>query len=375
MPRVYLDNFCEVHDILRPYADGDFWQFDQIEIDPGAVYVIGRLEMDRCKTLIREIVDKNLAKIFFSNPAEGSETMLGQFQRLTIQDLAQDGKIMILSGGGLSPHIKYLWYEHFLHRMLNFENNIDAMQSIKDIYGKKNKPYKFLFLNGRMRVHRKYMLASLRLKGLLDQSLWTNLHHNNAHTRKIYLWHEGQNLMEHPEPIHYLPPHYEVEMYAEFINKPTTEPNVKFNLFNNEWGEAYINPAPYIDSYFSLVSETVFDYHYSFRTEKIWKPLLIGHPWMCASNAGFYRDIKNLGFKTFDGIIDESFDNIDDPQARLEKIMTIVENLCKENLDQLIQTCFPIAKYNQQHALEYHRLHIEDFPKRFINFIRNNCNA
>ena len=99
----------------------------------------------------------------------------------------------------------------------------------------------------------------------------------------------------------------------------------KYKLFNNEWGEIYLNANPYLDTYFSLVTETVFDYPYSFRTEKIWKPIAIGHPWVAVANPGFYRDMHNLGFKTFGDLVDESFDLIDNSIDRLERIAVVVE--------------------------------------------------
>jgi hypothetical protein len=40
------------------------------------------------------------------------------------------------------------------------------------------RPYKFLFLNGRVRVHRRHMLK--RLSALLDQAVWTNLDLGNG---------------------------------------------------------------------------------------------------------------------------------------------------------------------------------------------------
>ena len=115
-----------------------------------------------------------------------------------------------------------------------------------------------------------------------------------------------------------------------------------------EWGEIYLEARPYLDTYFSLVTETVFDFSYSFRTEKIWKPIAIGHPWIAATNAGFYRDIHDLGFKTFGHLIDESFDSIDNPQDRIERIATVVEDLCQQDLDKFAVAAREVCVYNQQ---------------------------
>ena len=143
----------------------------------------------------------------------------------------------------------------------------------------------------------------------------------------------------------------------------------KNELFGDKWGEIYLEPAPYIDTYFSLVTETVFEYPYSFRTEKIAKPLAIGHPWICATSVGFYRDIQNLGFQTFGHVIDESFDSIDNHQDRMERIAMIVNDLCQQDLASFLNECYNVCKYNQQHLAEVRTQTRKEFPDRFQQFI------
>ncbi len=142
-------------------------------------------------------------------------------------------------------------------------------------------------------------------------------------------------------------------------------------VFGKEWGEIYLQPEPYIDTYFSLVTETVFDYPYSFRTEKIWKPIAMGHPWIAVANHGYYRDLRNLGFRTFDTIIDESFDQISNDQCRLDRIVALVEDLCQQDLASFIKECYNVCKYNQQHLAEISRTVREEFPQRFLQFIKD----
>jgi uncharacterized protein YggL (DUF469 family) len=99
-------------------------------------------------------------------------------------------------------------------------------------------------------------------------------------------------------------------------------------LFGNTWGDAEVNPAPYIDTYFSVVTETIFDYPYTFRTEKIWKPMIMEHPFVAAANRGYYKDLHSAGFQTFGHLIDESFDQIDDPRDRADRIVDTVADIC-----------------------------------------------
>jgi hypothetical protein len=141
-----------------------------------------------------------------------------------------------------------------------------------------------------------------------------------------------------------------------------------------DWGEIYLVPEPYVDTYFSLVTETIFLYPYSFRTEKIWKPIAMSHPWIAVSNAGFYRDMQNLGFKTFGHLIDESFDQIDNNLDRICRIRDVVEDLCasKQRLNDFLQAARPVCEHNQQHSWTMREQVRKEFPDRFKNFLITN---
>ena len=140
-------------------------------------------------------------------------------------------------------------------------------------------------------------------------------------------------------------------------------------MFKDEWGEIYLEPKPYIDTYFSLVTETVFAYPHSFRTEKIWKPIAIGHPWIAVASQGYYRDMRNLGFKTFGHLIDESFDDIANEQDRIERISEVVTDLLKQDLKSFLAAAEEVCKYNQQHLVEVRKTVKQELPTRLFNFL------
>jgi len=368
--KLILDTFCEVYDLLRPWMDGRFFDFSKHDVVPGAVYLISRAQMNHNRERIRELVESNTIRVILSNPAEGSETLKYHCEHLhKCGDLVRDHRMLLIGGGDMDPEWPCLQYDSFLPKILDYKENQQAASQSSRIYETQHKPYKFLFLNGRSRSQRKYLLERFKLDGLLDQSLWTNLENRVAFPAEIVLWHEGQDLMLTPSEIKTLPAQYEVDRYRQQVNKTFDSGFIKSDLFNQEWGEIYIESAPYIDTYFSLVTETVFDYPYSFRTEKIWKPIAMGHPWIAVANAGYYRDIRNLGFKTFDHLIDESFDQIEDSQKRIERILEVVKDLCNQDLDKFLASAQNICKYNQQH-LEDMRLQVRrEFPERFFKFV------
>lgn len=370
--KLILDTFCEVYDLLEPWMDRDFWDFKSHEPIADAIYLISRKELFNNIDKIRDIAQFDRAKIIISNPAEGSETIVGQMR--PIQDLIFAKKILLIGGGDMDARYPCLTYDSFLPKILDYTENIQAAGRVEEIYNKTNKPYKFLFLNGRMRPHRKYLLESFKLSGLLNQSIWTNLDTGGSNTRTMSLMHDSKNLMHTPSQIKYLNPYYEYDTYKTRVDIPQVQTFVKHQLFNNEWGEIYLKAEPYIDTYFSLVTETVFEYPYSFRTEKIWKPIAMGHPWIAVSGVGYYRDIRNLGFKTFDHLIDESFDSIDNNQTRIERIAQVVEDLCQQDLAKFLEECYTVCKYNQQHLAEMRLQVRKEFPDRLFQFISKYIN-
>jgi len=230
-----------------------------------------------------------------------------------------------------------------------------------------------LFLNGRARPHRKYLWQRFRQLGLLDQSLWTMLDSNPIVWKNLNLWANNVNLMTEITPIQHLPSEYEYAQYQR-TQIHTDIPGrhfIKQQLFDNTWGEIYLQTEPYRDTYFSVVTETVFvESDLSFRTEKIVKPLAMGHPWIAVANRGYYRDIRNLGFQTFSHSIDESFDLIDSPQDRIERIIDIVNDLCQQDLADFLDLCYNICKYNQQHLVELREQIRSEFPNRFWQFLQ-----
>jgi hypothetical protein len=352
--KLVLDTFCEVYDQLRPWADDEFWNLEEHIADgkfiPGAIYLIGRRQFHINVERIRNLVDQ--AHIILSNPAEGSDTLRTHCTAVWgVDDLVHSNRLLLIGGGDMDHSWTCLQYDSFLPKILDYEENLQSISRTDEIYNKLSKPYKFLFLNGRSRSHRKYLIDRFSNNQLLDQSIWTNLDIKNG-------------------PLNCLDPEYEVDYYSKNIGSPSSDDFIKHDLFGGEWGEIYLKAEPYIDTYFSVVTETVFNYPYSFRTEKIWKPIAMGHPFVAVANQGYYRDLHQMGFQTFGHVIDESFDSIENNQDRLERIALVIEDLCQQDLASFLKECYNVCKYNQQHLAEMRQQVRQEFPNRFKQFIQ-----
>lgn len=97
---------------------------------------------------------------------------------------------------------------------------------------------------------------------------------------------------------------------------------------------------------YSLIAETINDNNLSFFTEKIVKPILAKRLFVVASGQYYLRNLRDLGFKTFDSVIDESYDLEPDPTIRINMMMSQVARLHTLDYESLCEQIAPILDHN-----------------------------
>lgn len=106
------------------------------------------------------------------------------------------------------------------------------------------------------------------------------------------------------------------------------------------------------DSFWHVVTETVFYYDKLHLTEKIFKPIVSKQPFMLLAAPGNLAYLKSYGFKTFDSVIDESYDDIQDPDQRIDAVVDQLNWYCNltdaEKLD-VAEKLEPIIEHNFHH--------------------------
>jgi hypothetical protein len=120
--------------------------------------------------------------------------------------------------------------------------------------------------------------------------------------------------------------------------------------------------------FWHIVTETVFYYDKLHLTEKIFKPIVAQRPFMLAAAPGNLAYLKSYGFETFDRWIDESYDNIQDPDQRLQAIVDQTQRLCsmsRSDLQDMHQEMMPVLEHNFEHFYG-------DFKKRIVNELVDN---
>ena len=88
-------------------------------------------------------------------------------------------------------------------------------------------------------------------------------------------------------------------------------------------------------TFMSIVTETLIDESVLFISEKIWKPIVVGHPFMILGNVGTLKYLKNLGFKTFEKWFNESYDNEIVHHKRVEMVVSEIDKFRDKTVDEL----------------------------------------
>jgi len=100
-----------------------------------------------------------------------------------------------------------------------------------------------------------------------------------------------------------------------------------------------------------VVLETLFDDDRLHFTEKILRPIALGQPFLLVGSHGALEYLKQYGFKTFSEVWCEDYDTIQNPQERLQAVITVMNDIKKWSAEQhthFMQKANEIAEYNKK---------------------------
>jgi hypothetical protein len=122
-----------------------------------------------------------------------------------------------------------------------------------------------------------------------------------------------------------------------------------FGVSNNkkEW---------YINTYINIVTETFFGTDV-FLSEKVFRPISNYQPFILLGDYGSLKELKRLGFKTFEPFIDESYDMEQNPKKRFKKIEIELAKLKNKSIQEIHDWYYSIKDilvYNRNHLYYYY---------------------
>jgi len=206
---------------------------------------------------------------------------------------------------------------------------------------------KYLSFNRMPRLHRCELLEFLLANDLLDKGYVSFGNDGTWESRTDFFLNQiGDNYPNISQNLHLLPL------------------NINATAERNNPADIRIDDVEYFEnSYFSVVAETAY-YQTNingpyvdiekdiFPSEKIYKPIIMLHPFILIGRPHFLEMLRTYGFKTFHPFIDESYDSVEDDNVRMNLIFNEINRISAftdEQYKEWMTQIKPIVEHNKRH--------------------------
>lgn len=125
-----------------------------------------------------------------------------------------------------------------------------------------------------------------------------------------------------------------------------------FDHFSTRYSEI-IDRDIYNDSYYSVVFETWCHPAVASFSEKLAKPIIAGRPFVLFASPNGLQAVKELGFKTFDCVIDESYDKVYDHNDRMSAMLDAMAELSTLDPEKVYEKCQSVIAHNKNHFFNH----------------------
>ena len=236
----------------------------------------------------------------------------------TVRLLGLPKQSVLIVSGNLNAGQQYAEWckQHFKEEYIEFQEGIewDGKMSHPPSTAVKIKDYSLPFnsLNRAHRNHRTehlYFLAENKLQGLVSGGAWFDTHNIDAPIYQTVEYNHYKSVLtaNYPKTV-------------DVLDLVTQVPNLINNL------------EIYETSQLTVVTESHFDQTGGmFITEKTFRPLLVGHPFMILGQKGTLEKLRSWGFITdFDGL-DQSYDSVEDDRERFLQFHLALRNWCMQD--------------------------------------------
>lgn len=331
---VELHEHCYNHSYpMRLHSTTDGWP-------SGAYYTVGigffNFGVDYFSLMSDKVLDalrqRTLTVLFYYHEGDNPAAIKRRLDNLCDQNYIPINSYRFVSGNTAADNIKgFVYFPD--HELLYWHRNCAALptpvhNNLRD--------YNFTVLSRTHKWWRATVMTDLYQQGLLTNSYWS---YGIDHTT-------NESIEDNPIEIDTL------NLRSSIENFLSNAPYTCDTLTSDQHNDHHITEiSHYENSYCSIVLETHFDADGSggaFLTEKIFKAIKHGHPFVIVGCAGSLAALRELGYRTFDHAIDNSYDTIANNTERWIQCCNTVKQLKQQNLHTWFESCRADILHNQQ---------------------------
>lgn len=301
-------------------------------------------------TLFQEIVPllKQGKKFFYHERGEPLTFQhienLQTLHSLLLWENIDIGQIVIISENFSSSYKKFIEKLGFKYVFCPFWLVFMADTVFRKEHDFSIKEKKFLFLNKEHKPHRTHLINFLNSENLLNDCYYS------------IVWDNKKNFLENPSEN--LNDNWTYHEHLLHLYKSTCVNIITDTIFKDvidETGEWYW----YTRNGFTTGIE------HSFFSQKIFRQFLIPQPFIIVASRNTLRGLRDLGFRTFSSLIDETYDelSVNDRILAIEKELIKLGRRTIEELQDLTSQCKDIFLHNKNQLFILQ----QDIMKNFEN--------
>jgi hypothetical protein len=280
-------------------------------------------------TLRRQLREHRVRVLFYYHEGDNPVHIKLRIDKLTGDHLLPSDCYVFVSGNTdakkLSNFVYFVDFELWYYQRNRSNPALKIHHEPRD--------HEFTVLNRLHKSWRALAMADLKHNGILDNSYWSYCETGE------FVDAECAIEIDH---ISGLRPRTE-----KFLQ---TAPHISDELdFDQRNDHRILIPKYHANSYCNIVMETHFDIEHggTFLTEKTFKSIKHGQMFFIAGPAGSLQVLRDLGYRVFDSVLDNSYDLIFDPTQRWQALTRSIF-FTQPDLPQLFELCCEDIQHNQQ---------------------------
>lgn len=278
---------------------------------------------------------RNLRILFYYHEGDDPRTIKQRLDTLCEQNGLASDVYRLVSGNTAADRIERC--VHFCDHELLYSMRNNKIPAKPPEFLKTGVPMRssFLLLSRSHKWWRATVLTDLQRQGLLSNAVWS---YNTA----VDI---GDRIEDCPIELDLLDIRSDIDRFLE------SGPYKCDDLDAAAHNDHSVHVQQHYDSTAcSIVLETHFDADGSdgaFLTEKTFKCLKHGHPFVLFAPAGSLAALRNMGYRTFDSVIDNTYDTVTDNTERYLAVIATIRRLALVDPNTLYNMCVEDLVHNQ----------------------------
>ena len=257
--------------------------------------------------VFRAVYHGQIRVLFYYHEGDNPARIKQRLDTLAQQVRLPEDCYIVISANSAAANVPgFVYFNDF--ELWYYQRNLD--QAALPVH---NQPRErdFTVLNRLHKSWRATAMADLQRHGVLDRSYWSYCETGNVGT-------------DNPIEIDSI-----AGLSSAAANFLAGAPYVSDELTQHTRNDHSVTEAKYhVNSYCNIVMETHFDADQSggvFLTEKTFKPIKHGQLFFVAGAAGSLQALRDLGYRTFDNVLDTTYDRIEDNTKRWQRLCDAIQ--------------------------------------------------